>query len=239
MPSSRLLLFSGSVIASVAGCVEDHPAPDISNLSIAMRWQGDATRSMAISIVNPDIPCTEVEEGFLGDSAVQCTSSPWTLRVDGASAITSPVTCWSAHDGLFGHTPKRCEGGAASLILPEHASEDVEIVATTDTDEKRIVLSGVRRTFSFVQVTPFAGGEPGVIAVGDLQLVRSSFPALYLQSGVTTLRDFAEPGDNTSQLRLSPINLADGIYPVRVLGLASQGGATIAVPIEGSLAVGP
>lgn len=161
MPSSRLWV-SGIIIASVAGCLDDPPAsPDISNLTIVMRWEDDDTRSIGIAIAHPDIPCTEVDEGFLGESAVECRSAPWTLSVDGREVVTSPVTCWSAHDGLFGHVAKRCNGGTARTTLFEHASEDVELVARTDSDEQRVVLRGIRRTYGWCRRVRSSAADRG------------------------------------------------------------------------------
>lgn len=74
--------------------------------------------------------------------------------------------------------------------------------------------------------------------VDELALVSDVYTALYSQSGGTVGRDAAYASDG-NRLQLSPFSLANGTYDVRVLGLASQGGATIAVPIEGPMVVGP
>jgi hypothetical protein len=239
MPPIHRLVVAG-VVASVAGCVEEPPAPNISRLSVSMRWNGDTQRSVDVSIVDPDIPCTEVEEGFLGESAVECKSAQWSVTVDGVEVGGTPVTCWSAHDGLFGHVPKRCQGGKATAVLPDVASDDVEIVATTAGDENRIVLAGVRRTHTFVQERPFQGGEPGLGRAQDLTLVSDVVPALYMQAGKLVLSESAYTNQSSqNSISLSPHDIADGTYTVRVLVQAQHHFGTIAVPVEGSLTVGP
>ncbi|HEY5924063.1 MAG TPA: hypothetical protein VIV11_20425 [Kofleriaceae bacterium] len=233
------MLLPGIAIASVAGCVEEPPPPDIGNLTISMRWKDDTTRSLDVRIANPDIPCTEVEEGFLGDEAVKCVSAPWAVVVDGVELNTEPVTCWSGHETLFGYTPKRCEGGTAQMILQAHTSEHVAVVATTNEDRNEIVLAGVRATHTFIQAMPFQGGAPGVGQVNGLSLVNDRFTAIYSRDGYPQLRGEASRGDADNRLHMSPLGLSAGTYYVRVLALAKQGPATIAVPIEGALTVGP
>ena len=241
MPSIRACVpaVSTVAIACLVGCVDDGPPmPDVSNLKIVMSWQDDDTRHIAISIANPDIPCDDVEEGFLGESAVQCTSGKWTLTVDGSDVQTSRVTCYSAHDGLFGHVPKRCNGGTALTTLQDHGGEDVEIVARSGDEERRIVVHGVRRTYPLVQEVAFSRGGPGVVRVDDLALVSDVFAALYSQNGGTVGRDEARVAER-GRLHVSPFSLANGSYNLRVLALASRDGATIAVPLEGTFVIGP
>lgn len=205
-----------------------------------MRWASDDRREVFVALANAEIPCTEVEEGFLGDSAVECNSTPWTLRIDGVDAMTTPVTCWSGHDGLFGYIDKRCEGGQAVMTLPDGAGEDVEIVAATEGDENRITLRGARRTYTLVEEVGFDHGQPGIVRVDDLELVSDVFTAIYTQAGTALERDVARRVfDDTSRLELSPYALENGDYDVRVLALAKRDGATIAVPIAGSITVGP
>ena len=238
MSSNRQLWLPGIAIVIVAGCVDEPPQPDVSNLTIVMSWKDDTTRGIDIRISNPDIPCDEVDEGFLGESAVECVSGPWTLTVDGVELNTHPIKCWSAHDGLFGHTPKRCDGGTASMILQERESEDVELVAMSNGEENRIVLHGIRKTHTFVQETPLSqGGASGLVRVDDLVLASDVFTAIYSRPGTSQVRDAAYR-DSTNRLRLSPTGLTDGAYQLRVLARATQGRATIAIPIEGALTVG-
>jgi hypothetical protein len=240
MPSHRFWLPGVVVVATVAGCTDEPPSPKISALSVAMRWEPDDRRSIEISIVNPDIPCTETESSFVGESPVECKSAPWSLSVDGFDLVTSPVVCWSAYDGLFGHENKRCSGGQAKTLLNESAGADVDIVAISDSDETRVVLRGVRQTYHFVQETGFDSGQPAVVRVDGLDLESDSFAAVYSRSTGVVVRDSALPGEDASRLHLSPYNLEPGLYNVRVLALAAQGPlATIAVPIEGGLTVGP
>ncbi|MEJ7596308.1 MAG: hypothetical protein WKG01_00245 [Kofleriaceae bacterium] len=211
----------------------------ISNLAVVMRWEADNRRVVEVSIIDPDIPCTDVEEGYLGESAVKCQSTPWRFEVDGISGRPTPVTCWSAYDGLFGHVSKRCEGGKGSVSLAESDREEVTIVATTDIDETVIVVPGVRRAYAFVQESGFDRGGPGVVRVDELMLQQEVFPALYSQPDGSIEHDEAFPGE-ANRLQLSPYALANGTYDVRVLATArSAPNVTIAVPVEGTLTVGP
>lgn len=227
-------------LASAAGCADDLPAPDISRLSVVMRWEADDRRSVEVSIVDRDLPCEGVEKGFLGESAVKCPSRPWKFSVDGVVGRPTPVTCWSAYDGLFGPVPKRCEGGTGKVTLADLEAEDVEILATTDDDDNVIVIPGVRRVYTFVEESPFQGGTPGIVRVdAELALQNDTFAALYTQPDGEIERGSALPGDG-NRLQLSPFGVPAGAYPVRVLAVAHRDrGVQVAVPVEGSLTVGP
>ncbi len=227
MPSSSRLLVLP--LFAITACTDEPPAPDVSNLSITMRWETDGTRSVDIRIANPDIPC---------ESESQCESAPWSLTVDGVVLPTSPVTCISAQDNLFGRIPKRCEGGSARLILREDGAEDLELVATSDGAPNEVALRGIRRKHVFVQELPFEGGAPGVVRVDDLALVSDVYEAIYTRPSAGELHDAAYQ-DGAHRLQLSPFNLDGGTYHVQIRARALQAGTTIAVPIEGVLTVGP
>jgi hypothetical protein len=239
MPTNPRSVFLAALVGSATGCLEEEPpAPDVSNLKVEMRWEANDKRMLEISIANPDIPCTEVEEEFLGEEAVRCTSAPWTLSVDGKDVVTNPVICYSAHDTLFGHVNKRCEGGRALVQVVETGAEDIELVAQGDGEENRVVIEGVRRTYPFVQQTAFDRGSPGTAVVDELELSSDVYTAVYSRASVEALRDSAFASDG-NVLRMSPYSLAGGTYDVRVLAKASHPRGTIAVVVEGTLAVAP
>jgi hypothetical protein len=82
------------------------------------------------------------------------------------------------------------------------------------------------------------GGESVIVRVDDLELPAGGYTVLYAQAGNTVLRGGAQQRD-AHRLELTPKNLAAGTYTVHVLALAFQDRKTIAVPIEGTLQVGP
>jgi hypothetical protein len=223
---------------------ESSAQPDISDLRVVVGWANDdETRNIEVQIRHPDIPCTGTDDDLLGESGVECTSAPWELVVDGTPLETLPVTCTSAHDGMFGPVPKRCEGGWASAQLPDSASEDVEIVATTATDEAGLTIHGARGRHTFVEEAPFRSiFEPGIVRVDGLELLDDGgfVVALYTSAdGSAHYRDAARlhEGDS-SRLELSPSGIdVSGVYDVRILAGAAIDGATVALPIDGSLTV--
>jgi hypothetical protein len=237
----------------MAGCEEhEPPAPDISELRVAIDWEGGSgARTVDVSLVN-EIPCEGAKDGWLGEEGVECTSGPWTLTVDGSEIPTTEMECTSAHDGLFGLVTKRCGGGRAFGSLPEVESEDVEIVVTNDVDEVRLLIPGVRAIHPFeTEESPSLSIlEPAIIRVEGLDLVDDDFVAIF-----TSKEDAVPPhelygraewvkvddGDTRLELEASRdddvVDYAD-VYDVRIRASAELDRmTTVALMLEGSLTV--
>ena len=223
-----------ALLVAVAGCLDEAPRPDISDLRVSVRWSSGGHRTVEVSV--PEIPCVGTESGFLGEEGDECVSAPWNLVIDGASVETTPVSCTAAHDGLFGPVAKRCTGGRVSAPLSDSAGEDVELVASTDADERRVTLHGVRRTHAWVAEAPFRNTtEPGVVRVDDFELGFSSFIVwLTPPDGGAPIRGTARrAGADVHRLELlldatSP--RVNGVYTVRVEAYAHEDVASVAIP---------
>jgi hypothetical protein len=231
------------VVVLAAGCTDEPTQPDISDPTIAMHWTTGHQRTIDVSIV-ADIPCSGTKQELLGEEGIECVSAPWTLTIDGVAVETTPVTCTSAHDAfLAGPQPKRCEGGkATSAPLPEAVGEDVVIVLATDQAEHRVTLHGVRRTYTWTEQAPLqSSSEPGLVRVDDVELRGTMFKASFTppDGGAPTFGIAETSTTDTGQLKLSfaSADRVAGLYAVRVDGYAHDDGATIAVPIEGTLNV--
>lgn len=237
MPSGHIA--AAVLLVAAAGCLAEEPPPDIDRLHIRVVWV-NGYRDVEVSV--PEIPCTGTKDGFLGEEGVECESAPWTLTVDGAVFETTPVKCTAAHEGLFGPVDEYCTGGRAYAALPDVASEDVEILASTGAKHTRRVLSGVRRTYAWTEETPFQGSShPGLVRVEEgLELGTGPFSVSLMRPDGAPARGSARrPSADVGELELSLDfgNHINGVYSARVQAYVRQDAVTIAVPIEGTLTV--
>ncbi len=243
------------LLAPIACGEGEPPTPDISELRVAIEWvDGSDERTVEVNIPN-DLPCTGTEGGgigSLGEDGVECESAPWTLTVDGTSLTTTPVSCTAAHEGLFGDIAKSCHGGRAFGSLPDVPHDDVEIVATTDDDETRLTVPGVRAIHPFVteQDPSLTILEPAIVWVDDLDLADDTHFARYtsVDDGVPPHElsghvDIVAADDEGSRMELEAhrndeiTDYADE-YDVRIRATARLDRTTrVALVVEGSLSV--
>jgi hypothetical protein len=238
----RSFVILGTLLAAAAagcGVADDRPEVDVAGLSVTMTWSDGGTRHMTIAVPQ-DIPCEGHSDEFLGQSGIECTSKPWTLTVDGVALPTSPVRCTSAHETLFGHIDKDCDGGSVFATLDDSGDGDVQIVATTESDDNQVALRGVRQTYSWTQVSPYHSVvAPGIVRVDGIEPGGGYLKAYFTGPGGTKIQGSADTtGRDPRELTLkTDVDVIDGEYSVVVHGFTHVDGFNVAVPIRGKLTV--